>query len=217
MAADPVLARVLAKVLAQDLGRQDAQDAARRELSRSEYAAARPPLLLRAIGRALRWVGHLLANVTGGVGTGLVARVLLVALLLAAVAVALVRLGPVRASASRAGAVFDGGRALTAQEHRAASEAMAREGRYAEAVRERLRAVVRELEERGVLDPRPGRTAGEVARDGGAAVPVLAADLRRAAAVFDEVWYGGRPGGPEALAALVAVDDRVRVARTVPV
>ena len=64
---------------------------------------------------------------------------------------------------------------LDAAGHRAAAEALAAQGHLAEAVRERLRAVVRALEERGVLDPRPGRTSGEVARDAGAAAPALAA------------------------------------------
>ena len=59
-------------------------------------------------------------------------------------------------------------------------------------MRERLRAVVRELESRGVLEPRPSRTADEVARDGSAAVPDLAEPLRRATTTFDEIWYGGR-------------------------
>ena len=69
--------------------------------------------------------------------------------------------------------------------------------------------MVRELESRGALDPRPGRTAGEVARDGGAAVPALADDLRRASVLFDEVWYGGRTADAASYAVLTAVDERV--------
>ena len=48
-----------------------------------------------------------------------------------------------------------------------------------------------------------------MARDGGAAVPDVAADLARAAALFDEVWYGGRPADASSYAVLVAVDERV--------
>ena len=92
------------------------------------------------------------------------------------VAVVLTRVGPL-ARSRRPAAVFAGSAVLTADEHRAQAQAAAEQGRWAEAVRERLRAVVRELEARGALDPRPGRTAGEVARDGGAAVPDVAADL----------------------------------------
>ena len=43
-------------------------------------------------------------------------------------------------------------------------ESYARLRRFDEAVRERMRGLVRGLEERAVLEPRPGRTAGEAAR-----------------------------------------------------
>jgi hypothetical protein len=90
-----------------------------------------------------------------------------------------------------------------------------REGQFAEAVREWMRAIVRELETRGVLEPRPGRTADEVAREAGAAVPAVAADLRTAATVFDEVWYGGRPATAQAEAVLRQADRRVQRAQLV--
>ena len=195
--------------------REQAAEAARQELARHEYADAQPPLLLRALGRVVRWVGQLFDGVQLGPGSGLVAQLLLTALLLGLATVLLVRLGPLRRRAPGAGAVFGDGGALPAEQHRAQAEQAAAQGRWADAVRERLRAVVRELEARGVLDVRPGRTAGEVARDGGAAVPELAPDLRRAAGVFDEVWYGGREAGAGAYDVLVQVDDRVRAARLV--
>ncbi len=105
------------------------------------------------------------------------------------------------------------GRARTAAEHRAAADAHAAAGEWAEAVRERLRAVVRSLEERAVLDERPGRTADEAAAEAGVALPAVAAELRRAARLFDDIWYGGRPAGPESDAALRGVDEQVRAAR----
>ena len=37
----------------------------------------------------------------------------------------------------------------------------------------------------------------------------IAADLTRAAALFDEVWYGGRPADASSYAVLVGVDERV--------
>jgi len=195
-----------------DLSREAARDAARDELSRPEYDAAQPPLLLRLVGRAVRALLDLLdgaaAAVPGGYA-GLLVLLLLVALL---VAVVLTR---VRPGADRAASrpLFTGSAVLTAAQHRAQAEAAADDGRFAEAVRERLRAVVRDLEARGVLDPRPGRTAGEVARDAGAAVPAVAADLRRAAGVFDEVWYGGRAADATSYAVLVEVDQRVSSSR----
>jgi hypothetical protein len=109
--------------------------------------------------------------------------------------------------------VFAVGRTLSAEEHRALAEEAAAAARWDDAVRERLRAIVRELEARGVLEPRPGRTAGEVARDGSAAVPAIAEPLRRATGTFDEIWYGGRPADASSYAVLVAADQAVTGAR----
>ena len=196
------------RLLAVPLDRESAREAAQDELRRREYVDAQPPLVVRAIGRVLREIGELLdraASAAPGGRLGLLALFLLLALF---VGVVLARVGPL-ARTRAAPALFDGSRTLTAAGHRSLAETAAAQGRFAEAVRERLRAVVRELEARGALDPRPGRTAGEVARDGGAAVPPVAADLARAAALFDEIWYGGRPADAGSYAVLVAVDDRV--------
>jgi hypothetical protein len=80
---------------------------------------------------------------------------------------------------------------------------------------ERFRAIARELEERALLSPQPGRTAREVARDGGAALPELASDLLVAAHHFDDVSYGHLTVDRRADQALRDLDDRLRAARTV--
>ena len=196
----------------EDLGREAAREAAREELREQAYLDAQPPLYLRALGRVLQAIGDLLDAAAGAApgGTlGLVALLVLVALF---VAVVLSRVGPLARGSSRA-PLFAGSAVLSADEHRALAEQAAAAGAWADAVRERLRAVVRDLEARGALDARPGRTAGEVARDGGRAVPEAAEDLRRAAVVFDEVWYGGREADAGSYALLVGVDDRVSVSR----
>ena len=59
--------------------------------------------------------------------------------------------------------LFEAGQ-LTAAQHRATAESYAAEGNWAAAIRHRLRAVARQLEETGVLNPAPGRTANELAR-----------------------------------------------------
>ena len=193
--------------------RDEAADAARRELARPEYDAAEPGLLTRALTWVLEQLDGLLARVSGLPG-GPVGRVLLVTLLGALVAVLLVRLGPLRRQPAAA-TLFAGAPVHSADDHRAAAEQAAAQERWPDAVRERLRAVVRDLEARGVLDPRPGRTAGEVARDGAAALPALADALRAGTTVFDDVWYGGRPGGREAYDVLVRLDEQARAARPV--
>lgn len=202
------------RLVLDDLTRESAREAAREELRRREYDDARPPLLVRAAGRVLREIGELLDRAAGAAPGGRLGLLALAVLLGLLVFVVLSRVGPLARATERA-PLFEGSRALTAAEHRALAESAAVEGRFADAVRERLRAVVRELEARGALDPRPGRTAGEVARDGGAALPDVADDLRRAARTFDEVWYGGRTADAASYASLVAVDERVRASRAV--
>ena len=194
--------------------REEARDAARDELSRPDYEQARGPLVLRLVGRAVRELGELLGRAAAEVPGGRLGVVLLLLLLGLLVGVVVTRLRPSLRS-GRVPALFGPQAELSAEEHRRLAEGEAAAGRWAEAVRERLRAVVRELEARGVLDPRPGRTAGEVARDAGAAVPAVAADLRRAATAFEEVWYGGKPADASSYAVVVAVDDAVRGARLV--
>lgn len=82
------------------------------------------------------------------------------------------------------------------------ADELAAAGRYDEAVRERLRAVVRELVERQVIEHRPGWTVTELAGEAGRARPPAAAPLREASGVFSEIWYGQRPA---------TVDDDVRM------
>lgn len=197
-----------------DLGRDAARGAAREELRRQEYSDARPSLLLRAIGRVLREVGGLLDRAAGAAPGGRLGLLALLVLLGLFVAVVATRVGPL-ARRSDGAALFQGSAVLTAAQHRELAESAARAGRYADAVRERLRAVVRDLESRGALDARPGRTAGEVASDGGAAVPAVAEELRRAALLFDEVWYGGRAADASSYAVLVALDEHIAASRLV--
>jgi hypothetical protein len=73
------------------------------------------------------------------------------------------------------------------------ADQLAAEGRYAEAVRERLRAIVRELIEREVIEHRPGWTVTELARAAGHAVPDAAGPLRAAGDTFSAIWYAEQP------------------------
>jgi hypothetical protein len=83
------------------------------------------------------------------------------------------------------------------------ADRLAAEGRYAEAIRERLRDTVTDLTRAGVITPEPGTTANEITTAAGAGRPVVAPALTGATGLFSEVWYGHRPAGaPE--------DDRMR-------
>jgi hypothetical protein len=195
-----------------DLGRDEAAQLARDELAKQVYRDAGPGLVERLVRWLLEQAGRLLdgaAGVSPGGYAGLVVVLLLVA---AAVVAVRLKVGPLSRRATREEALFVG-RTRTAAQHRAAADAHAATGAWAEAVRERLRAVVRSLEERAVLDERPGRTADEAAAEAGRALPGCAAGLRAAAVLFDEVWYGGRPAGPASYAALRDLDAQVQAAR----
>lgn len=77
------------------------------------------------------------------------------------------------------------------------ADRLAAEGRYAEAIRERLRGMVRELIERGVLEHRPGWTVTELAAVAAGRSPAVAGPLDAAGALFSDIWYGGRPAHGE--------------------
>ena len=188
--------------------RETAQRWVVEELLGREYRQAEPNLLQRAAQEIIEWLRELLSRAEGvSAGYGLLIGV---AILLAAVVVALLIAGPVRRGARRrarsTGGVFTE-QLRTAAEHRAAAEAAADAGDLGTAVQERFRAIARSLEERVVLDARPGRTAHEIAREGGARLPEVASPLLDAARAFDDVTYGGRTTSAEEYRRVVAADE----------
>jgi len=195
-----------------DLDRGAAARAARDELAKQVYREAGPGLR----ERVLHWVvTHIqdLFNRAAGVSPGGYVGLVAVGLLVVAIVVALrLGIGPMRRSSSSETALFIG-RARTAAEHRAAADAHAAAGQWAEAVRDRLRALITGLEERSLLEPRPGRTADEAAAVAGRVVPECATELRAAARVFDDIWYGGRAADATHDALLRGLDERVRASR----
>jgi hypothetical protein len=102
---------------------------------------------------------------------------------------------------------------LSASEHRLTSERFAAEGNWTLAIRHRLRAVARQLEESGVLNAVPGRTASELARDAAKFLPELTSELAAAAASFNDVTYGERPGTESAYRHIAELDERIRSRR----
>jgi hypothetical protein len=78
-----------------------------------------------------------------------------------------------------------------------AADRLAAEGRYAEAIRERLRESVAALTRYGVITPGPAWTAHEVAAAASANRPAVSAALTGATGIFSDVWYGHRPAGAD--------------------
>ncbi|WP_433252372.1 DUF4129 domain-containing protein [Streptosporangium sp. CA-135522] len=194
-----------------DIDRDQARRKAIQELLKSEYAKESP--IDRAMRTVQQFLGDLLDQESLGVVGSVMARVVLALLVVAAVvAVIMIARRTAGGAAVRREGIF-GDRRRTAAEHRDAAERLAAEGRWAEAVRERLRAVARDLEDRVIVDSTPGRTAGELAAEAGRALPAFAAELAAAARVFDDVTYGEVPGTPEAYGVLRDLDERLRTAR----
>lgn len=77
------------------------------------------------------------------------------------------------------------------------ADRLAAEGRYAEAVRERLRSIVRGLADRRAVEVLPGMTVTEVARAAAAVAPAVDPPLRGAAGIFSDIWYGQVPATAE--------------------
>lgn len=168
---------------------------------------------------ALRWLLEQFAEMQGALGSfdiRLAAAVLVVVVLVGAL-IALAVAGPVRrARRARQGSaeVFvDDER--TAAELRASADALAAAGRWSEAVLDRFRGILRSLDERAVLDDRPGRTAHEAAVEAAGALPSCATDLHRASRLFDDVCYGDTHATDDDDAWLREVDDAVRSTRPV--
>jgi hypothetical protein len=207
-----VIVLVVPLLVADPPGRDPAREAAQRELSDPAYAAAGPPWPERVVRWIIDRLADLLGSAAGIAPGGYWGLLVLGVLVLLAVIAIRLRLGRVRRLAGGARPLFAGG-PRSADDHRRAADAHADRGEWAAAVRERLRAIARELEERDLLVPRPGRTAGETAADAGRLMPALAADLRAAATAFDEVSYGGREASAATDQRLRALDDAVRRAR----
>jgi len=178
------------------LTREGARAAARDELAKPEYQVGKPSLLDRLLNRVVAELGELLSDVVrlvpGGLG-GVALAGLFVVVLVVFLRLGLGPLGLRDALTDRR----RGARSRSAEDYRREAVELAASGAWSEAVRARFRAIVRELEQRGVLDPRPGRTAGEIAREAAVAVPALARPITEAAGVFDLAWYGDSPATAE--------------------
>lgn len=80
------------------------------------------------------------------------------------------------------------------------------------AVRDRFRAVVRELEVRTILDVRPARTAWEAAYSAAAVIPECRDDLFAGADLFNRVLYGDQHCDEASYAKMIMIDQSVTLA-----
>jgi hypothetical protein len=199
------------------IGRDDARRLAETELAKAKYGGT-PGWVDRGLDRIERiaeWFLDLLAKVaTGPVAGGGINWGFLIAitLLLVAVAVVVWRIGlPRWRRRSEPGAV-ETDPALAPTDYRARAEALASAGEWREALRDRFRAVVRELETTTIVDVRPARTALEAAADATPHLPELAGELFAGAEEFNAVVFGDRPADESGYRRMVALDDAVLAA-----
>ena len=190
-----------------DIDRDAAHEAAQRELGKSIYP--KPSLT----ERLWDWLDELLyrifaeaSSVPGGWFT-----ISLLLILLTVTVVVAIRIAR-RAIRTNRGAEHPlfGGQQRCSAEHRAIAEQFAAAGDWAAAIRHRLRAVARQLEEHGVLNPVPGRTATELAHAAALALPHLEDELLRVATSFNDVAYGEQPATRPAYQTVADLDDHVR-------
>jgi Domain of unknown function (DUF4129) len=190
-----------------DVDRDTAHQAAQRELDKPIYPKG------SLTQRLYEWIHDLLfrviekgSSVPGGWFTISVLLVLLVVAIV--VAIRVVR-RTIRTQRGGDYQLFDTGQ-LSADQHRAIAERCAIEGNWTAAIRHRLRAVARGLEEARILEPAPGRTANELATDAGARLPQLARELSEAATEFNDVTYGERSGTPAGYQLIAGLDEHLR-------
>ncbi|MHC3387840.1 DUF4129 domain-containing protein [Streptomyces lavendulocolor] len=195
-----------------DVPRVPAREAAERELSDPRYHENDPNLIERALDAFWDRIGRLLDSASNAAPGGVLGLVVIALVVLALVGALWWRLGTPRRQVITSDSLF-GDRARSAAEHRTTAEDHARAGRWNEAVQERMRAIVRSLEERTLLEPRPGRTADEAAAEAARPLPAHADELRAAARTFDDVTYGGRTADQRAYQRLKDVDTALERAR----
>jgi hypothetical protein len=194
-----------------DPDREEARQWADRELSGAEYREVRP-------GPVVRFLNWLLAKLQLpeeserpkspwiSLAVGILGLIILV------IALRKIRPDLTRTVTRKNEPVF-AGTALTAADHRAAADRAAEAEDWSTAVLERFRCLVRELEERSVLQPLPGRTADETTEAAASRLPELATRLRTASTTFDAVRYGNLPAHAETDQHLRELDERIRRAR----
>ncbi|BBX28892.1 DUF4129 domain-containing protein [Mycolicibacterium alvei] len=186
-----------------DIDRDAAHDAAQNELSKPIYPRASPA---DQIGE---WLRDLLYRITAAgseiPGGWFTISVLAILLVVAVVVTVRIARRTMRTARGTDHTLFSA-EELTAAQHRSIAEQYAAQGDWSAAIRHRVRALARHLEETGVLDAVPGRTATELARDAAAALPGLSAELFSAATIFNDVAYGEQPGTESAYRQIAALD-----------
>lgn len=192
-------------------GAEEARRWAAEELARAEYRDAAPSWLQALWEDFLDWLSSLdgPAQPAGGVPASVIGIVVAVIIVIAVI-LARPRLNP---SARKNGEVFEAGTVLGPADYRARAEAAAALENWGDAVVDRFRALVSSAEARTILDPQPGRTADEVARDLAVPFRTEAVRLEAAARTFDAVRYGNVAAGKADYRDMAGLDSALEATR----
>lgn len=180
------------------------------ELSKPEYAAARPSLFDLLSQEFFEWLARLFQP---GASVGLDwLPVAVVGLVIAGLVVALLIWGVPRINrrSRPAAGLFGDDDRRTADELRRAAATAASAGDWTLAVLEQFRAVARGLAERTIVLVSPGTTAHDFAGRASTAFPPASDDLAAAADVFDRVRYLGSDGTADDYERLRRLDGRLQ-------
>lgn len=177
------------------LGPDEARERILEELSKDEYDDS-PGFVAWLLGAIEDWLARMVDGVDGSSATQTVIAVLLALLLAAVVVLVLRRTGLLRRSPALAvDAALDAEPVLSGEELRGAARDAIDAGRTDDGTVLALRALVRDLEERTLLDVATGMTAHEAATRAALTFPDLRGRLQRGADAFDTAAYSVRSVG----------------------
>ncbi|MEF2977787.1 DUF4129 domain-containing protein [Subtercola sp. YIM 133946] len=181
------------------------------ELSRPEYAAARPTLLDRVASAVGDWLASLTVPSDGNLGGLVPALGVVVALaLIVAAFIVFGRPRRNRQAPTRVDALFGSDDRRSSAQLRASAAVAAEAGDYLTAIEEIYRSIARRQAERTVVRVSPGTTAREFALRAGASYPEQSGRLGDAAGVFDDVRYLGGRATAERYGRLASLEAELR-------
>lgn len=188
------------------IDRDPAHDAAENELAKPIYP--KPSITERFWNWIIERLDSLISD-SMGVPGGWFTLTILFILVACVIALAIrIALRTMRTNRGAEQGLF-GASELSATQHRSTAEQFAATGDWTSAIRHRLRAIARHLEETGALPAVPGRTATELARDASQLAPDLAGEFSTSATIFNDVTYGEQPGTEMGYRIITDLDHRL--------
>lgn len=177
------------------LGPDEARERILEELAKDEYDDS-PGFVAWLLGAIEDWLARMVDGVDGSSATQTVIAVMLALVLATVVVLVLRRTGLLRRSPALAvDAALDAEPVLSGEELRGAARDAIDAGRTDDGTVLALRALVRDLEERTLLDVATGMTAHEAATRAALTFPDLRGRLQRGADAFDTAAYSVRSVG----------------------